>query len=129
MHSRQTPLNLNISMNSPLNNHHDTINNHSYVNGGISHLNATLNNTYTSQLSQTKQLTPVTPQSHMSFNHNPPYISSTFGLRTTATPPTPKMPNGHVISRDASGSISPGTTTAAALELSNILELSTLVWI
>lgn len=81
-------------------------------------------------MGQVKQLTPVTPlsanQSHMSFNHNPPYISSTFGLRTTATPPTPKMPNGHVVSRDASGSISPGTTTAA-LELSNILELSTLV--
>lgn len=152
--SRQTPLNLNLSMNSPIistiptsfmnhmntsgNNHLDHINNHSYVNGGIGHLNASLNNTLASQMSQApNQLTPVTPisvnHSHISFNHNPPYISSTFG---TTTPPTPKIGNGTIGNgvRD-NGSISPGmppTSAAPTLELSNMSvltahELSTLV--
>jgi hypothetical protein len=84
--ARQTPLNLNLSMNSPISTIHnpvmnsnstrdinlDQINNHSYVNGGGL---ATLNNTHLSLLSQA-----VTPNSY-------------FGLRTT--PPTPKSQQMH----------------------------------
>jgi hypothetical protein len=140
--SRQTPL--NISLNSPIstvpttflshlnNNHIDNINNHSYVNGGIGHLN----NTMTSHISHAPtQLTPVTPisvnHSHHSFNHNPPYISSTFRI---TTPPTPKIGNGiGNVSRDnGAGSTSPPTSSAPNHELSNMSiltahELSTLV--
>lgn len=87
--TRQTPLNLNLSLNSPISGSHipmtnsstrdmnlDQINNHSYVNGGgLAHINTTLNNTHLSLLSQA-----VTPNSY-------------FGLRTT--PPTPKSQQLH----------------------------------
>jgi len=86
--SRQTPLNLNLSLNSPISTIHnpvtnsstrditlEQINNHSYVNGGgLAHIN-TLNNTHLSLLSQ------ATPNSYH------------FGLRTT--PPTPKSQQLH----------------------------------
>lgn len=88
---RQTPLNLNLSMNSPLGGIHnpltnsssrditlDQINNHSYVNGGgLAHINTTLNNPHLSMLSQNLNMTP----------------NSYFGLRTT--PPTPKSAQLH----------------------------------
>jgi hypothetical protein len=87
--SRQTPLNLNLSMNSPISTilnpvtgsstrdtNLDQINSHSYVNGGgLAHINTTLNNTHLSLLSQA-----ATPNSY-------------FGLRTT--PPTPKSQQLH----------------------------------
>jgi hypothetical protein len=90
---RQTPLNLNLSLNSPLSTLHnpltnsstrditlDQINNHSYVNGGgLAHINTTLNhNPHQSMLSQNLNMTP----------------NSYFGgLRTT--PPTPKSAQLH----------------------------------
>lgn len=84
--ARQTPLNLNLSLNSPISAIHnpatnssmnlEQINNHSYVNGGgLAHINTTLNNTHLSLLNQA-----VTPNSY-------------FGLRTT--PPTPKSQQLH----------------------------------
>lgn len=123
--SHNTPLNLNLSMNSPIstihtsfmnysrdNNNLDHINNHSYVNGGLAHLNSS----HTSQA--VTQLTPISANSHISFN---PYISSNFALRTT-TPPTPKIGNG--IGNVSRQSISPSNLPNIN---NNLLELSTLV--
>lgn len=80
-------------------------------------------------------VTPVSPNhSHGSFNPLASgAISSSFIMRpSTATPPTPKPPNGCITmnGREASGSVSPGIPPT--LDMSNITsislhELSTLV--
>lgn len=128
--SLNTPLNLNLSMNSPISTIHtsfmnynrdnsniDHINNHSYVNGGLAHLNSS----HTSQAVPT-QLTPISANSHISFN---PYITSNFALRTT-TPPTPKLANG--IGNVSRQSISPSNLpNMSNISNNNLLELSTLV--
>lgn len=118
--ARQTPLNLNLSMNSPLSTTHnpvtnnstrdmnlDQINNHSYVNGGgLAHINTTLNNTHLSLLSQA-----VTPNSY-------------FGLRTT--PPTPKSQQMHNGSPSNSANLDQSTNFRNS-SVTTAHELSTLV--
>lgn len=118
--SRQTPLNLNLSMNSPISTIHnpvtnsstreinlDQINNHSYVNGGgLAHINTTLNNPHLSLLSQA-----VTPNSY-------------FGLRTT--PPTPKSQQLHNGSPNNSANLDQSTnfrnnSATTAHELSTLV--------
>lgn len=115
--ARQTPLNLNLSLNSPLSPIHnpmtsnsmnlEQINNHSYVNGGgLAHINTTLNNTHLSLLSQA-----VTPNSY-------------FGLRTT--PPTPKSQQLHSGSPNNSANLDQSnnfrnTSVTTAHELSTLV--------
>lgn len=121
MLARQTPLNLNLSMNSPISTIHnpvntnstremnlDQINNHSYVNGGgLAHINSTLNNTHLSLLSQAA----VTPNSY-------------FGLRTT--PPTPKSQQLHNGSPNNSANLDQSTNFRNS-SVTTAHELSTLV--
>lgn len=116
--ARQTPLNLNLSMNSPISTIHnpvtnsstremnlEQINNHSYVNGGGL---ATLNNTHLSLLSQA-----VTPNSY-------------FGLRTT--PPTPKSQQLHNGSPNNSANLDQ-SNAFRNVSATTAHELSTLVWL
>lgn len=119
---RQTPLNLNLSMNSPLSTLHnpltnsstrditlDQINNHSYVNGGgLATLNTTLNPHQQSMLSQNLNMTP----------------NSYFGLRTT--PPTPKSAQLHNGSPNNSANLDQSsnfrnTSATTAHELSTLV--------
>lgn len=120
--SRQTPLNLNLSLNSPISTIHnpvtnsstrdigiDQINNHSYVNGGgLAHINTTLNNTHLSLMSQQA----VTPNSYH------------FGLRTT--PPTPKSQQMHNGSPNASANLDQSNNFRNS-SVTTAHELSTLV--
>lgn len=120
---RQTPLNLNLSLNSPIGGMHhqltasstrditlDQINNHSYVNGGgLAHINTTLNNPHhMSMLSQNLNMTP----------------NSYFGLRTT--PPTPKSAQLHNGSPNNSANLDQSTnfrnnSATTAHELSTLV--------